>query len=89
MAAETVEHDPVRLDGDNRPPVHHQNAGIFHAQEAMLRMDAEQLRRGSFQPACFGAELVEEGQRVRSLEQFSGLHDSFRANESTDLAAKK
>ncbi|MFB0491167.1 hypothetical protein ABIE45_003753 [Methylobacterium sp. OAE515] len=63
-AGEAVEDDPVGLDSDHRPFVHHQGAGIFDAQEAVLRMHAEQLRGGSAEPVRLSAMLVEEGQRV-------------------------
>lgn len=65
VAGESVEHDPVRLDADDLAVVDHQRAGIFQAQEAVLRMDAEELLRRSTEPVRFHTMLVDEGQRVR------------------------
>jgi hypothetical protein len=61
---EAVEHGPVGLDGNGGAVVDHQGAGIFHAQEAVLGVSAEQLRRCPAEPVRFGAVLVEEGERV-------------------------
>jgi hypothetical protein len=65
VAAEPVEHDPVRLYADDLAVVDHQRAGILDAQEAVLGVDAEQLLRRPAEPLRLGAVLVEEGQRVR------------------------
>ena len=40
VAGEPVEHDPVRLDANDRAVADQQCAGIFATQEAVLRMNA-------------------------------------------------
>jgi hypothetical protein len=64
VAGEAVEHDPGVLDADHRPVGNHQRAAVVHAQEAVLRMHPEQLRRRSAEPVRLVAELVDEGETV-------------------------
>lgn len=45
VAGEAVEHDPVRLDADDRAVVDHQRAGILDVHESVLGMHPKQLRR--------------------------------------------